>query len=55
MMRHRPGSGEYAVFSRLARITAACCRNSSIGHGWTGEADDDDNCEVEAFEAFGNN
>ena len=49
MMRHRPGSGEYAVFSRLARITAACCRNSSIGYGWTGEADDDDNCEAEAF------
>jgi hypothetical protein len=48
-MQHRPGSGECAVFSLLARITAVCFRDSSIGCEETGQANDDDKCEIEAF------
>jgi hypothetical protein len=49
MMQHRPKSGECAVFSLLVRITMVFFRDSSLRCGETGEADDDDRCEVEAF------
>lgn len=49
MMQYRPRSGECAVFSLLARIAVVCFRDSPIGCGETGEANDDDRWEVEAF------
>ncbi|KAG0158624.1 hypothetical protein PDIDSM_6139 [Penicillium digitatum] len=49
MMQYRPRSGECAVFSLLARIAVVFFQGSPIGRGETGEANDDDKWEVEAF------
>lgn len=38
-------------YFRYCSHTVACHRDSSIGCKYTGEADNDNNCEVETFES----